>query len=65
MRGKIVSAVLAVSAAAVLAGCGADGGKKMSESTEEQVVIKLFSNLPNRKNGQGLVEQMLIDEYIE
>lgn len=32
---------------------------------EEEVVIKLFSNLPDRKNGQGLVEQMIIDEYME
>ncbi|MBD5517114.1 MAG: extracellular solute-binding protein [Lachnospiraceae bacterium] len=28
------------------------------------VTIKLFSNLPDRKNGQGLVEQMIIDEYM-
>ena len=31
----------------------------------EAVTIKLFSNLPDRKNGQGLVEQMIIDEYME
>lgn len=30
----------------------------------EEVTIKLFSNLPDRKNGQGLVEQTLIDEYM-
>lgn len=30
----------------------------------EAVAIKLFSNLPDRKNGQGLVEQMIIDEYM-
>lgn len=65
MGGKVVSAVLVLSAAALLAGCGADIGEKMSESTEEQIVIKMFTNLPNRKNGQGLVEQMLIDEYME
>ncbi len=29
-----------------------------------EVTIKLFSNLPNRKNGQGLVEQTIIDEYM-
>ncbi len=29
------------------------------------VTIKLFSNLPDRKNGQGLVEQMIIDEYMD
>lgn len=30
----------------------------------EAVTIKLFSNLPDRKNGQGLVEQKIIDEYM-
>ena len=28
-----------------------------------EVTLRLFSNLPDRKNGQGLVEQMIIDEY--
>lgn len=31
---------------------------------EEQVTLKVFSNLPDSKNGQGLVEQMIIDEYM-
>lgn len=30
----------------------------------EQITLKVFSNLPDRKNGQGLVEQMIIDEYM-
>ncbi len=34
-------------------------------ASAEEVTIKLFSNLPDRKNGQGLVEQMIIDEYME
>jgi len=29
------------------------------------VTLKVFSNLPDRKNGQGLVEQMIIDEYMK
>lgn len=29
-----------------------------------EVTLKVFSNLPDRKNGQGLVEQMIIDEYM-
>ena len=32
---------------------------------QEPVSLKVFSNLPDRKNGQGLVEQMIIDEYME
>lgn len=35
-----------------------------AESSGEAVTLKLFSNLPDRKNGQGLVEQMIIDEYM-
>lgn len=30
----------------------------------EPVTLKVFSNLPDRKNGQGLVEQLIIDEYM-
>ncbi len=29
------------------------------------VTLKIFSNLPDRKNGQGLVEQTIIDEYMK
>lgn len=35
------------------------------DASAEPVTLKVFSNLPDRKNGQGLVEQMLIDEYME
>ncbi len=37
------------------AGSSSDGG---------EVTLKVFSNLPDRNNGQGLVEQMIIDEYM-
>jgi len=33
-------------------------------SSAEPVTLKIFSNLPDRNNGQGLVEQMIIDEYM-
>ena len=35
-----------------------------AETSTEPVTIKLFSNLPDRNNGQGLVEQKIIDEYM-
>lgn len=38
--------------------------ESQGENTEEAVTIRVFSNLPDRKNGQGLVEQMIIDEYM-
>lgn len=66
MGKRRISAVLAISAAAaLLAGCRAEHVYKASKETERPVTIKFFSNLPDRKNGQGLVEQMLIDEYME
>lgn len=42
----------------------ADAGSDSAADSGEAVTIKLFSNLPDRKNGQGLVEQMIIDEYM-
>lgn len=42
-----------------------DATENTGDDTAKPVTIKLFSNLPDRKNGQGLVEQMIIDEYIE
>jgi raffinose/stachyose/melibiose transport system substrate-binding protein len=38
--------------------------KPEANKAPEKVTLKLFSNLPDRKNGQGLVEQMIIDEYM-
>lgn len=36
-----------------------------ADISAEPVTLKLFSNLPDRKNGQGLVEQTIIDEYMK
>jgi raffinose/stachyose/melibiose transport system substrate-binding protein len=41
------------------------GSSDKKETSDEKVTLKLFSNLPDRKNGQGLVEQMIIDEYMK
>lgn len=35
------------------------------EESNDPVTIKFFSNLPDRTSGQGLIEQMLIDSYME
>lgn len=70
MKRKIISVVLAVAmAASVMTGCA--GGAASEETTKDTassdstVTLKVFSNLPDRKNGQGLVEQMIIDEYMK
>lgn len=57
------------------AGCGsgqgetekgaAESGSSTDDSGSGEITLKLFSNLPDRKTGQGLVEQMIIDEYME
>lgn len=73
MKKKQMAAILsAVMTVAILIGCGeagstrkdAAGSGQTSASSEDAVTIKIFSNLPDRKNGQGLVEQMIIDEYM-
>lgn len=76
MKKRIVASMMvAAMAFSMLAGCGSKSasgdGANTSSAPEQQtaegekVTIKLFSNLPDRKNGQGLVEQMIIDEYME
>mgnify|MGYP002706378726 CR=1 FL=1 len=69
MRKKLLSIVLAAAmVGTLLTGCG--GGSSTDSgsggaSKDGKVTIKVFSNLPDRKNGQGLVEQKIIDEYME
>ncbi len=66
MKRKIITTVLAASMiATTVMGCG--GGDSQSASNggdSDQITIKMFSNLPDRKSGQGLVEQTIIDEYM-
>ena len=67
--------------ATMLTGCGggsatggdSDGETAKTEASNDagessdggEITLKWFSNLPDRNNGQGLVEQMIIDEYME
>lgn len=65
MKKKIISVILAATMiVGALTGCGKETSASAG-SSGDTVTIKLFSNLPDRKNGQGLVEQMIIDEYME
>lgn len=67
MKRKVLSVLLAASMVATMAmGCGSNSSNNQAADTDAApVTLKLFSNLPDRKNGQGLVEQMIIDEYME
>ena len=40
------------------------GASDESSDSAEPVTLKVYSNLPDRNNGQGLVEQMIIDDYM-
>lgn len=41
------------------------GGAVSTAKASEKVTLRLFSNLPDRKSGQGLAEQMIIDNYMK
>ena len=56
--------MMAVLLTAAMVGGMTVGGSTMVHADDE-ITLKVFSNLPDRKNGQGLVEQMIIDEYME
>ncbi|MFC6649675.1 hypothetical protein [Paenibacillus rhizoplanae] len=67
--------VTALAAVSVLSACGGGNDKNNNAgsstnggtagSTDKEVTLRLFSNLPDRKSGQGLAEQMVIDNYIK
>lgn len=66
MRKRFMAAMLSVAmVATMLTGCGGSKDAKAPKSDDKKVTLKVFSNLPDRKNGQGLVEQMIIDEYMK
>lgn len=66
MKRRILALILMVAmAVSMLAGCGNGGNSSDVQSSDEKITLKVFSNLPDRKTGQGLVEQTIIDEYME
>ena len=78
MKHKFISIILAAAmTVTMLAGCGSgtseqaagavqeNPAKDTARADGEKITLKVFSNLPDRKNGQGLVEQTIIDEYMK
>lgn len=73
MYKKIITALLCVAiTASVLTGCGGSGEQASTDAAAnkpaaagDQITIQVFSNLPDRTSGQGLVEQMLFDQYMQ
>lgn len=56
MKRKVLSGVLAM---AMVLGMTASVGS-VQVKADDEITLKVFSNLPDRKNGQGLVEQEMI-----
>ena len=67
MRKKFLSTVFALTMVVTMAvGCGKSADTNSSaKKGDDKVTLKVFTNLPDRKNGQGLVEQQIIDEYMK
>lgn len=67
MRKKFLSTVLALTMVVTMAvGCGKSADTNSSaKKGDDKVTLKVFTNLPDRKNGQSLVEQQIIDEYMK
>lgn len=60
MTKKRVFAAMMAAAMTMGLACGA-----VPAAADDDVTIKIFSNLPDRTSGQGLIEQTLIDMYME
>lgn len=41
------------------------GCSKQSSDDKDQITLRLFSNVPDRTSGRGLIEQMIIDNYMK
>mgnify|MGYP000873480386 CR=1 FL=1 len=66
MKKRLLSILLSVSmVATMVTGCGGGDTGSSSKTKDGKITLKVFSNLPDRKNGQGLVEQQIIDEYMK
>ncbi|ACS99572.1 ABC transporter substrate-binding protein [Paenibacillus sp. JDR-2] len=62
---------LAVASVATLAACGSNNSSNTADGSSgngggaSKVTLRFFSNLPDRKSGQGLAEQTVIDNYMK
>lgn len=78
MKKKVLSILLALTLVASLTACSnnktedsSDNSNQTTDQSEqtdqggETVTIKVFSNLTDRKSGQGLIEQTLFDNYMK
>lgn len=75
-KNKLAKAAVVTAAIAMVSALTACGGGNASQGAGTQngaaagtkdtpVTLRFFSNLPDRKSGQGLAEQMVIDSYVK
>ncbi|HEY5561553.1 MAG TPA: sugar ABC transporter substrate-binding protein [Clostridiaceae bacterium] len=60
---KLLSISLSCLVITGLVGCGNSATSTSTNTSSKKVSIKFFSNLPDRANGQGKLEQTIIDNY--
>ncbi len=71
---KLIAVAMVTVMTTAMIGCGSQAADSQapaesaaqdtSGTAGEEITLKVFSNLPDRKNGQGLVEQTVIDNYM-
>lgn len=65
MMKRVLSAILACILAAMVSACGGAPPSRVAPNNGGQPIeIRVFSNLPDRTKDQGLVEQIIFDEYM-
>ena len=66
MKKKLIAGLLMTAIVAfAFAGCGKKGEEGAKAEKDGQITIQVFSNLPDRTSGQGLIEQTLFDQYMK
>lgn len=61
---KALAVILSTVMVFSLAACGSKTATSSTDTSKETINIKFLSNLPDRKAGQGKLEQLLIDKYM-
>lgn len=67
-RVRISLLALVMAVVMMLTACGGnnknESGNAGSKDGDKQITLRFFSNLPDRKSGQGLAEQKMLDNYV-
>lgn len=64
MKKRLWSVILCLIMVVTFSACGSKTEGNHSNG-KDVITIKVFSNLPDRSSGQGMIEQMLFEQYME